>query len=79
VDELAAQKTAGAYDEAVRLLLDLRALAVRDGRKDDADARTAAVRERHGGKRRFVERVDQAIRGERTSGTVPAAQLDLSS
>jgi hypothetical protein len=79
VDELAAQKTAGAYEEAVRLLLDLRELAVRDGRRDEVDARTAALRERHGGKRRFIERVDQAIRGELPSAAVPAAQLDLPS
>jgi len=79
VDELAAQKNASAYDEAVRLLLDLRELAARDGRKDEADVRTAAARERHGGKRRFVERVDEAIRGERAFTKVPAAQLDLPS
>ncbi len=80
VDELAAQKTAGAYDEAVRLLLDLRELALRDGRKDDADARTAAVRERHGGKRRFLERVDQAIRDEQGPGrsSIASARPDLS-
>ena len=73
IDELAAQKNATAYDEAVRLLLDLRELAIRDGRKDEVDARTAALRARHGGKRRLVERVDEAVRG------VPAAQLDLPS
>lgn len=78
VDELATQKNATAYDEAVRLLMELRELAARDGRRDEADARTAAMRERHGGKRRFVERVDQAIRSERAAGVVPNAQLDLS-
>lgn len=77
VDELAAHKTAGAYDEAVRLLVNLRELALRDGRQDEVEARIAALRERHGRKRRFVERVDEAIRGEQGSGTVPAAQLDL--
>jgi hypothetical protein len=79
VDDLAAAKNATAYDEAVRLVMELRELAVRAGRKDEVDARIAALRERHGGKRRFVERVDRAIRGEQPSGTVPAAQLDLSS
>lgn len=79
IDELAAQKNATAYDEAVRLLLDLRELAMRGGRKDEVDARTAAMRERHGGKRRLVERVNQAIRGAQPSGTVPAAQIELPS
>lgn len=71
--ELVAGKNAAAYDEAVRLLLDLRELAARDGRKDEVDARTAAVRERHGGKRRFVERLDEAIRSEQPSGMIPTA------
>jgi hypothetical protein len=78
VDELAAQKNAGAYDEAVRLLIDLREIAVRDGRKDESDARTVAVRERHMKKRRFVERLDQALRNERPADPVATAQTDLS-
>jgi len=73
VDDLAAQKNATAYDEAVRLLIDLREIAARDGRKDEAHARTVAVRERHMKKRRFVERLDQAIRDELPSGTGAAS------
>jgi uncharacterized Zn finger protein len=73
VDELAGQKNAGAYDEAVRFLIDLREIAARDGRKDEAHARTVAVRERHMKKRRFVERLDQAIRDELPPGTGAAS------
>jgi hypothetical protein len=78
VDELAGQKNAGAYDEAVRLLMDLREIAVRDGRKDESDARTVAVRGRHMKKRRFVERLNRALRSERPSGPVATSQTDLS-
>jgi hypothetical protein len=62
----------------VRLLIDLREIAVRDGRKDESDARTVAVRERHMKKRRFVERLDQALRNERPAGPVATTQTDLS-
>jgi hypothetical protein len=49
------------YDEAVQLLVDLRDLAVRDGRGDEALARIEEIRARHERKSSFRSRLARAI------------------
>lgn len=58
--ELAAAKKAGAYDEAVSLLRDLRDLAIRENRVNEAEARLLAFREQHAGKPALLRRLDDA-------------------
>jgi hypothetical protein len=60
VGELVALKRAGAYDEAVTLLCDLRDLAIRDRRANEAEARLLAFREEHAGKPALLRRMDAA-------------------
>jgi hypothetical protein len=60
VDALAAFKSSAAYDEAARLVADLREIAVRAGRADEAQARIAALRRKHSRKWSFVRRLDVA-------------------
>lgn len=60
VDELIANKQSKSYDQAVTVLLDLRDLAVRDGRAAQFAERLAALRERHGRKGTFLERLRKA-------------------
>jgi hypothetical protein len=46
------------YDRAASLISDLGAIAAEDGTLSDFVQRLAAVRDRHAGKRRFIERLD---------------------
>jgi len=51
---------AGSYDEAVRLALDLREVAVRADEPDEFDRRMADIKQRHGRKRGFFDRLRRA-------------------
>jgi hypothetical protein len=63
VDPLIATKQPKRYDEAVQLIVDLRDLATRDGRADEALARIEDLRVRHRNKPSFLARLDKAIPG----------------
>jgi hypothetical protein len=58
VDDLIAQKKAGAYDAAVVLLKDLRALEARTGGTGDFDRRAGELRAAHRGKPSLMQRFD---------------------
>ncbi len=60
VDANIATTRPGRYDEAVRLLCDLRELAVRGGRASDVEAQILQLCERHAGKPSFLERLRRA-------------------
>lgn len=47
------------YDNAMRLLSDVQALAVEEGNQDDFDRRLGAIRARHERKGKFIERLAQ--------------------
>jgi hypothetical protein len=64
VEELIATKQPGKYDEAVKLLCDLRDLGLRRGRKDEVEARLLRLREEHARKPSFVERLKKAGLGK---------------
>ena len=57
VDTLIESRKPKAYDEAVRLLEDLRELGSRDGREADAEARIAGLCEQHARKSSFIARL----------------------
>lgn len=57
-EALIAAKKAREYDQAVALLEDLCALAVRDGRADEARVRIAELRQRHANKPALLKRFD---------------------
>ncbi|HEX6041490.1 hypothetical protein [Longimicrobium sp.] len=59
-EALAAEKKGAAYEEAVRLLRDLRDLAQRDGGADATQARLYAFAERHAGKLALNRRMKDA-------------------
>ncbi|MBK1842156.1 hypothetical protein JHL17_32650 [Azospirillum sp. YIM B02556] len=59
VEDLIEAKRAAEYEEAVSLLLDLRALAQRDGRNEDFRTRIARLSARHARKRTLIDRLDQ--------------------
>lgn len=61
IEELIATKQPKRYDEAVQLLADLRDLAARDGREDQALARIEEICIRHDRKPSFIQRVRKAI------------------
>jgi hypothetical protein len=61
VEALIATKQPKPYDEAVQLLVDLRDLAVRDGRGDEALVRIEDLRARHAKKPSFMDRLRRAI------------------
>ena len=61
VDTLIDSKQPKRYDEAVHLLVDLRALAVRDGRGNEALVRLEHLRVRHAKKPSFLDRLCKAI------------------
>ncbi|HEX6748502.1 MAG TPA: hypothetical protein VF092_14490 [Longimicrobium sp.] len=61
VDELIATKQPQRYDEAVRLLVDLRDLAARDGRTEQALTRIEEIRARHEKKPSFLDRLAKVI------------------
>ncbi len=60
VDALIASKQPGRYDEAVKLLCDLRDLALRDGRGSEVEARLLRLYEEHTRKPSFIERLRRA-------------------
>lgn len=52
-----ARRNPSGYDRAVRLLLELQALAAEDGNGSDFDRRLAVIRRQHETKRKFIERL----------------------
>jgi hypothetical protein len=60
VDALIATKQPSRYDEAVKLLRDLRDLALRDGRGTEVEARLRRLCEEHSRKPCFIERLRRA-------------------
>lgn len=65
VEELIDTKQPKKYDEAVRLLVDLRDLAIRGKTNDEFKARLSELRARHAKKSTFIERIDRtALRGK---------------
>jgi hypothetical protein len=59
IDALVATKRPTAYDEAVRLLSDLRDLGVREGRATEVEARIQALRGEHARKTSFLHRLEK--------------------
>lgn len=59
VHELIEARKAADYDAAVRLLTDLRAVGIREGRSDAFDQRVRELRERHRKKVSLLERLDR--------------------
>ena len=53
------KRSAGGYDRALELLLDLRALAQEDGTVAAFSDRVRSLRHRHSRKPRFIERLQQ--------------------
>ncbi len=51
-------RNASGYDRATALLVDLEALAKEEGTETAFARRVAAIRERHGSKKRFIERIE---------------------
>jgi len=51
-------RNAGGYDRATALLVDLEALAKEEGTEAAFARRMAGIRERHGNKKRFIERIE---------------------
>jgi hypothetical protein len=51
---------ARSYDEAVRLAVDLRAAAAQAGKLEEFDRRIAEVKQRHGRRRGFLDRLRRA-------------------
>lgn len=60
VDALISTKQPGRYDEAVKLLCDLRDLGLRDGRAGEVEARLLRLREEHARRPSFIERLKRA-------------------
>lgn len=60
VEEAVASRVPKRYDEAVELIKDLRDLAARAGAEEAWRGRVVALREKHAGKRTFLERLDKA-------------------
>lgn len=60
VRELIATSQAKKYDQAVQLLVDLRDLARRDGREDEAAVRLRVLREAYRSRRALLQRLDRA-------------------
>ena len=60
VDALIATKQPGKYDQAVKLLCDLRDLGLHPGRADEVQARLRKLYEEHAKKSRFLERLQGA-------------------
>jgi hypothetical protein len=59
-----------AYDQAVRLAVDLRAAAAHTGKPDEFDRRIAEVKQRHTRRRGFLDRLRRA----ETASTADAAE-----
>ena len=60
VETLIATRLPKGYNRAVRLLVDLRDLAARDGRTSEIAARIQSLRDQHARKWSFVDRVMEA-------------------
>src|ERR671915_619625 len=60
VDALIATKQPGKYDDAVKLLKDLRDIAIRAGRQGEVEARLVRLREQHAKKPSLVARLQAA-------------------
>lgn len=60
VEDLIGAKRAAEYEQAVSLLLDLKALAERDGREEDFRPRIVRLRARHSRKGTLIDRLDRA-------------------
>jgi hypothetical protein len=60
VDMLVATKQPGKYDQAVKLLCDLKDLGAQRGRAEEIEARLIRLREEHVKKQRFLERLKKA-------------------
>jgi hypothetical protein len=59
VEELIGMKRPSDYDRAVALLLDLRDLAARSGRTEEAETRIREIRQRHANKPSLIKRFDK--------------------
>jgi hypothetical protein len=59
VDDLIATKQPGRYDDAVKLLCDLRDLGLRNGREAEVEARLRRLREDHARKVTLIERLQK--------------------
>lgn len=64
VDALVATKQPGKYDEAVKLLCDLRDLALQEGRPDEFETRLLQIREAHTKKPSFLQRLEKGGLGQ---------------
>jgi hypothetical protein len=64
VEKLIGTKQPDNYDQAVTLLIDLRELAERAGRADEADARIQSLREKHRLKTSLIKRLDNRRLGK---------------
>lgn len=71
MDALVATRKQSEYDEAVRLLKDLKDLAARKGRAAEARRRILRLRDEHSAKITFVERL-------RKAGLLPDRRPDAS-
>ena len=60
VDSLIVTKLSNDYDRAIQLLVDLRDLGSREGRRDEVSARIRALGERHARKWSFIQRLETA-------------------
>lgn len=59
VENLIALRNAQGYDKAATILADLAAIAAQNGTINTVKERLAAIRDRHSGKRKFIERIDK--------------------
>jgi uncharacterized Zn finger protein len=79
VDALIATKKPADYDEAVRLLGDLKDLGARSGRIAEVQSRIQRIREEHAKKPSFIERLQRAgllaAAGALTSPAPPVASV----
>ena len=64
VDALISTKKPKEYDQAVELLIDLCALAEREGRRSQAEARIRELRQAHAKKPSLIERFDKKKLGK---------------
>jgi hypothetical protein len=66
------RRNASGYDRAVSLLCDLQALVLEQNDRRDFDQHLAAMRTRHEGKKKFIERLVQ-LESDQASGLVDRA------
>jgi hypothetical protein len=58
------RRNASGYEKAVALLVDLAALADQRGTSPEFDARLDAIKQRHSGKSRFIQRLSVLAQGD---------------